>query len=109
MTIATDRRTPLLHWHWGASTVSCPGRHSPVISPSTSDAVASSWTRWRPRPRITLTTSAIDAAERLVTNSCRWRETPDGVWDTDCGHAFAFTEGGPQDNGIGYCGYCGRP
>lgn len=29
-------------------------------------------------------------------------------WDTDCGNKFQFTEGGPRENGMHFCCYCGR-
>lgn len=40
---------------------------------------------------------------------CRWTEDEDGNWDTECGHRFSFTIGGPIWNGQRFCGYCGRP
>lgn len=39
---------------------------------------------------------------------CRWTVDQDGSWDTGCGEKFQFTEGGPFDHGLEYCGYCGQ-
>lgn len=32
----------------------------------------------------------------------------DDVWETSCGHSFQFNEGGPKENGLQFCGYCGE-
>jgi len=29
-------------------------------------------------------------------------------WETECGNEFCFIEGGPEDNGMKYCPYCGK-
>jgi hypothetical protein len=39
--------------------------------------------------------------------SCIWREDAGGLWSTECGHAFEFNDGGPNENQIKFCGYCG--
>lgn len=39
--------------------------------------------------------------------ACTWSEDSDGNYFTACGHAYAFFEGGPTDNGMRYCCYCG--
>jgi hypothetical protein len=40
---------------------------------------------------------------------CTWMGDDDGVFATDCGHHFVFTEGGgPGEDGIIYCCYCGK-
>ena len=42
-------------------------------------------------------------------DACTWTEGgPDGIWDTDCGNAFTFFEGGPEHNGFTHCPYCGK-
>jgi hypothetical protein len=33
----------------------------------------------------------------------------DSVWETTCGHAFQFNDGGPAENHMAFCGYCGKP
>ena len=38
---------------------------------------------------------------------CAWREE-DGVWDTDCMNVFDVTFGGPAENGMIYCCFCGK-
>jgi len=45
-------------------------------------------------------------------STCEWRGASlwesEGVWDTECGHTFYFGEGGPCEDGIDYCCYCGK-
>jgi hypothetical protein len=41
--------------------------------------------------------------------ACRWTEDEDGVYDTDCGNKFMFTDDGPVANKMRFCGYCGKP
>ena len=41
---------------------------------------------------------------------CMWREDEDGTWDTNCGEVFVFiTDGGPSENKMRFCCYCGGP
>ena len=40
---------------------------------------------------------------------CVWTEDEDGNYETDCGQMFCFIEGGPTDNGMKFCCYCGKP
>lgn len=48
------------------------------------------------------------APERPGT--CQWTGDEDGdFWETDCGHAFQFNNGGPKENDQKFCGYCGKP
>jgi len=46
--------------------------------------------------------------KKTIHPSCRWAEDDDGVWQTDCGNAFVFTDSGPKENGMFFCCYCGR-
>ncbi len=47
-----------------------------------------------------------DAGQR--TPSCEWYD--DGEkWETECGEAFCFHDGGPVENGMKFCPYCGKP
>ena len=39
---------------------------------------------------------------------CSWSEDDDAAWDTECGERFQFNEGGPPENGFGFCPYCGE-
>lgn len=39
---------------------------------------------------------------------CVWQLEGD-CWDSDCGHAFVFNEGGPVENDFKFCPYCGDP
>lgn len=40
---------------------------------------------------------------------CVWRQESDddAYWQTGCGHAFEFNDGGPAENSQKFCGYCG--
>ena len=42
---------------------------------------------------------------------CEWKQERGSseVWETSCGEAFYFVDGGPEDNGMKYCPYCGHP
>lgn len=40
---------------------------------------------------------------------CAWEEDADGTWHSACGKAWAFTEGGPTENGAHFCHHCGKP
>ena len=47
------------------------------------------------------------------TTYCPWTEVvghwSDGHWETGCGEAFNFFDGGPIENRMNYCPYCGKP
>jgi hypothetical protein len=40
--------------------------------------------------------------------TCTWKFDPDGYWQTECGDQFCFSEGGPAENRVKFCHYCGR-
>ena len=48
------------------------------------------------------------AGETLPRESCHWTEDSDGNWWTECGKGFVFGVGGPKENSMRYCCYCGR-
>jgi hypothetical protein len=39
---------------------------------------------------------------------CDWTEDRE-YWAAACGQLWAFVDGGPEDNNVRYCHYCGRP
>lgn len=39
--------------------------------------------------------------------TCTWTEDDEGTWNTTCGNAFVFNDGGPKENDSSYCCYCG--
>jgi hypothetical protein len=54
------------------------------------------------------------ANKHLVKVECGWTRTPsiiedEDTWTTLCGNVWMFEEGTPQDNGMKFCCYCGRP
>jgi len=50
----------------------------------------------------------IAAAPQPTAETCTWAEDEDGHWDTSCGDRYTFIDGGPTDNGLQFCGYCGK-
>ena len=44
----------------------------------------------------------------MVSKSCKWEEDWQGDWETDCGNIFYINEGGPHDNKMKFCCYCGE-
>ena len=43
-----------------------------------------------------------------MDDNCLWEENPDGQWETTCEQIFEFNNGGPENNGFGFCPYCGK-
>ena len=49
-----------------------------------------------------------------MNETCRWTEwatmlgEPTNNWDTECKHTFAITEGGPRENNMLFCCFCGK-
>ena len=39
---------------------------------------------------------------------CQWQEDGE-AWVTQCGHLFQICHGSPEDNGMDFCPFCGRP
>jgi hypothetical protein len=61
-----------------------------------------------------LTKSIIDVLDGLLAMLpgpwvCEWvYDEQYDCWDTKCGNSFCYNDGGPEENGQKYCGYCGR-
>lgn len=57
-----------------------------------------------PRPHLYLILEKIDTA------TCTWTEDKDcyGCWASDCGHTWVFNDGGPTENGMKHCPFCGE-
>ena len=55
--------------------------------------------------------AAFAAGEAAERETCQWSIDDYGgesMWETQCGHAFEFNDGGPKANGAGFCCYCGK-
>jgi len=39
--------------------------------------------------------------------TCEWKADEDGVYQTTCDQAFQFFDGGPIQNSMKFCCYCG--
>lgn len=53
---------------------------------------------------------AQEAARQAMERECEWTRDSDfesEVWNTACGNAFIFTDGGPAENDAKFCCYCG--
>jgi len=48
-----------------------------------------------------------EAAE-AVDGSCEWTHT-DYMWESACGEAWQFNDGGPTENSCRFCQGCGKP
>lgn len=50
------------------------------------------------------------AIKAIETNVCHWVREDDEAdsYRTDCGQLWEFTAGGPAENGVRFCLYCGR-
>ena len=44
-----------------------------------------------------------------MPDTCQWREDFDGNYDTDCKQSFCMIDGTPEENGMRFCCYCGKP
>lgn len=51
-------------------------------------------------------------SDLLVSSSpppvCQWADHETEGWQTACGEAFVFIDGGPKENKFQFCPYCGR-
>ena len=44
-----------------------------------------------------------------VDGCCNWTyDAGDDFWETECGEAFVFMDGGPAENNARFCSYCGK-
>ncbi len=78
------------------------GKPGPCLSPHCKPA--------HPAPAVAAT---VPAVRGLTDAACQWGQEDDGsstYWSA-CGHGhgFTFNDGGPTDNGLKHCCYCGKP
>ena len=47
----------------------------------------------------------------MNTASCEWVQDDEdsNVWGTSCGNIFCLEETGPEDLGMRFCCFCGKP
>lgn len=49
------------------------------------------------------------SGDSAVDSDCIWTHNDsDECWDTECGQAFCFIDGGPDGNTLKFCCYCGK-
>ena len=55
---------------------------------------------------------ALSAVQQPVVReplTCEWTHNDDdGYWDTSCGKAWGFDDGGPKENNMNFCHCCGK-
>ncbi|WP_380692100.1 hypothetical protein [Serratia marcescens] len=45
-----------------------------------------------------------------LPDGCKWNyDDIDSKWDSACGDAWMFSDGGPTENGVKFCQGCGKP
>ncbi|MCC4118807.1 hypothetical protein LLG90_25985, partial [Aromatoleum toluclasticum] len=44
-----------------------------------------------------------------IGDACLWIENNEAIWNTACGEAWSFVDGGPADNNVKFCHGCGKP
>ena len=60
--------------------------------------VLAAWNRRTPQPTQT------------QAGACEWKhDDDDGFWESACGEAWQFNDGGPADNNVRFCQGCGKP
>ena len=53
--------------------------------------------------------AAILKQEAQEPLTCEWTHNDDdGYWDTSCGKAWRFDDGGPKENNMNFCHCCGK-
>ena len=67
----------------------------------TSAAAIAAWNTRTPQPT--------QAQAGAVPLTCEWTHNDDdGYWDTSCGKAWRFDDGGPKENNMNFCHCCGK-
>lgn len=63
---------------------------------------------WEIRP-VYLTPQPTQAQAGAVPLTCEWTHNDDdGFWETACGEAWRFDDGGPAENSMHFCHCCGK-
>ena len=46
----------------------------------------------------------------MTTETCAWTyHALYDAWDTCCGEVYCFIDGGPSENRMRFCPFCGKP
>jgi hypothetical protein len=46
---------------------------------------------------------------KTLPDACGWAEDSDGsAWETSCRKLFILNDGGPAENGMNFCPFCGK-
>lgn len=55
--------------------------------------------------------AAPQPAAQALEDACEWllTDADNGVWESACGEAWTFIDGGPVDNSVRFCHGCGKP
>lgn len=54
------------------------------------------------------TLCSVQFNDALASTECTWTEDDNGAWHSECGHLFETTDGGPAENNMRHCCFCGR-
>ena len=78
-------------------------------SPDGQDAEGNEWLEEAQSPEEPGAFAVFTAAQ--AQDACNWSlmDEDNGVWESACGEAWTFIDGGPQDNNVRFCQGCGKP
>lgn len=70
--------------------------------------VEEEWVSWDDAFASLIAAVRAECAAKVDAEPCDWLQDSDGLWRTDCGNLFEFNAGGPFENDMKFCGYCGK-
>ena len=89
-------------WEW-VECESCgmQGNRSASLMEDCKPKLTEEWNRRTPQPT--------QAQAGAVPLTCEWTHNDDdGFWETACGEAWRFDDGGPGENSMHFCHSCGK-
>jgi hypothetical protein len=81
-----------------------------AVDKSIADDVLGRWISYKMEARATIQQLEARVKElESIAPPCRWRQDDAGseVWKTACGKGCCFEDGGPVENHVNWCHYCG--